>query len=153
MDGQESQARGAPPRRKMWFLIGLAAGMLLFPWLAGHPYRDSWLRIWEHTERGWSIVTRGAELLLGCAKRWLGNALDYVRAKLGLRSRGNLAPDGEVRLSLPQLLTSCPCTLTIPGVEPAWADTPNGPRGSRAVASVIVSPHLFEGTRYPAMYS
>ena len=33
------------PHRKRWFLLGVVAGMLLFPWAAGLPYRASWQRV------------------------------------------------------------------------------------------------------------
>lgn len=33
------------PRRRRWFVLGLIAGMLLFPWAAGFPYEESGRRV------------------------------------------------------------------------------------------------------------
>ena len=59
--------------RKTWFLLGLLAGMLIFPWAAGLPYKQSWAKIGPRIREGPSIAWHKSEpLLVGAWNRLKG---------------------------------------------------------------------------------
>ena len=74
MADTEERQESRKHSRTSWFTLGLVAGMLLFPWLAGLPYLGSWRgagrRVANATTRTWQRF--GPRLGKACARVYDG---------------------------------------------------------------------------------
>jgi hypothetical protein len=69
------------PRRRHWFLLGVIAGMALFPWAAGMPYPAAGRKLADRSIAAAQYVKREAIPALDRAvtrvrERWLSRGID-----------------------------------------------------------------------------